>query len=212
MPDNLRIIVDAAPTMAQLVAKYNLSSREVKQIGTSAINRSLTSIRSRVVKRLAGEINMLQRDIRDSVTINKANYDKLTGAVTVSKKPVPLIDFIGTVQNKVGVSVLVRKSEGRQMLKGAFIQTMPTGHVGVFERLNHLATKGPNAGIGGLTTWDGRLYRKAWRFAIGERFGLTLTGYLTNAPAVVAEETAAASEIFQKNLMSQLSRRLAARP
>jgi hypothetical protein len=196
--DPFQIRVTIQPPLEEIAARYNFTERQVKQIGSAAINRTVTSVQSRVVKRLAAEINLRQKDIRPQVRITKANYDKLEGKVTVSRKPVPLIDFIGTRQTKAGVSVQVRRGGERQVLKGTFLARMKTSHLGVFERRRKAGKRqagGPRFG----------------RLPIDERFGLTLTGYLSHAPAVITEEQQAAADLLQKNVDSQIQRRLAER-
>lgn len=223
MADQLTIIVSGVEKLQELAARYRLTSRQIQQIGTSAINRSLTSVQSHVVKRLAVEINMRQKDIRENVTTQKASYDKMEGRVDVNRSIIPIIDFIGTTwggPSSPGVSVQVLRGGPRQTLVGAFIASVQTGHqgvdhFGVFERSTHLPTKGENVRtakfVGGFppgSSAKGFPYRTVRRFAIFERFGLTLTGYLTHAPSVEEEEQEAAGEILVKNLMQQINRRL----
>jgi hypothetical protein len=225
MSEALKITVTAQPMLDEVARQYNLTPREVQQVGSAAINRTLTTVRASVARRLADAINLRSRDIKAGMSVHKANFESLAGDVTVSRTPVNLIDFIGTRQTKTGVSVLVRKGDARQVLAGTFIATMRSGHVNVFERGNKLPGEGPNAaaelirsGKHGRVAGDeryyiipGRDYRSASRFIIVKRLGLTLTGYLSHAPTVVSEEQAKAGETLGKNILSQLSRRLAQR-
>jgi hypothetical protein len=194
-----KVTVGITPSLEEIAEKYRFTPRQVQQIGTVAVNRSLATANTSIVRRLAGAINIDRKTIGESIAVRKATYEKLSGSVTVSRRPVPLIDFIGTVQTPAGVSVLVRKDGPRQILGGTFIATMKTGHAGVFER----RFEGSKAVYAG---------RRVPRLPIFERFGLTLAGYLANAPQVVAEEQAKAGQSLGKNVLSQVSRHLAKQP
>lgn len=205
----IEIRISAAPAFDGIIENYNFTEKQVKQIGSAAINRTLATVRSRIVKRLAEKINLRQKDIRDAVTIKKASYENMEGQVNVTRKHVPLFDFVGFRQTKTGVSIQVLKDGPREVLTGTFIATMPTGHEGIFERGSHLPTKGPNVGNPRYTLIPGRRYRAAGRFIIFERFGLSLTGYLAETPQFVAEEQENAGDVLLKNVASQIERRLA---
>ncbi len=191
-----QVTATVTPSLDDIAERYRFTPLQVQQIGSAAINRSLATVNTSVVRRLAGAINLAPQTIRESVAVHRASYERLQGDVTVSRKPVPLIDFIGPQQTPDGVSVLVRKGDPRQVLRGTFIATMATGHVGIFERRFE----------GGKGVFEGP---RVPRLPIFERFGLTLTGYLTNAPEVVADEQAKAGSTLAKNVASQVSRRLA---
>ena len=217
------VSVSAKPALDDLAKQHNLTPREVTQIGVSAINRSSTTVRANLTRRLTAEINLRAGDIRPLLSISNATESKLEGSVTVNRKPVPLIKFIGARQVKGkptgvktpiqirpgvwrmielteggGVSVKVFKNEPRELLGGAFIATMKSGHEGIFERRFEA----------GRHTYSGP---RVDRLKIEERFGPTLTGYIANAPQVAAEEQAKAIDVLMKNIQSQLQRRLALR-
>lgn len=223
--NDLAVQVRVEPSLDTIAARFHLTELQVKQIGSGAINRSLPTIRSRFVKLIAAQINMRQADIRPLLLLKKANYERLSGAVTISRKQISLMKFIGTRETPEGVRVQVRKGRS-ELLKGTFEATMhnPTSdgvgadHIGVFERASHLPTKGPHehernmAGGPKYRLIPDREYRAAGRFAIMERFGLTLTGYLTNAAAQLEQMQTDAGDVLGKNIASQLKRRLAEKP
>lgn len=119
-----------------------------------AINRTLDGTRSQVVKRVAQEINLTQKVIREHTATLRATVDKLTGIVRVTGKPIPLIEYAAR-QTQRGVTVRVRKQGGRELFPESFIATMPNkrgarpsatfadlsldasagGHTGVFRRV-----------------------------------------------------------------------------
>lgn len=218
-PNVFTVSATITPSLDELAKQYSLTDRQARQIGTVAINRSLTSVRSRVTKRLAAEINLKQAIIRDNIKVVKANFDRVAGRVEVERKPIPLIEFPHTV-TKQGIRVKVRRTGGRDLLKSTFIARMKSGHLGIFERARIISESSlsPEDLIhykaGALHSKKSRLVRPAGakprvaRLPIQERFGVTPVSYLVNAPGVIEQEQAAAREILQKNVMSQLFRRL----
>jgi hypothetical protein len=78
--------------------------------------------------------NIAARAIKDNVELKRARPGELRVTVRAAGRPVPLIAF-GARQTRAGVSVKVK--EGRKLIKGAFIATMPTGHKGVFTRVGN---------------------------------------------------------------------------
>ena len=196
MANPAQITLRVTPGLDGLQEQYLLSDKQVRQIGSGAINRTLPAVRTRATRRLAEEINLRQKDIRDQISIKPASEAKLEGSVTVSRKPVPLIDFIGTRETRDGVSVQLRRGGRREVLKGTFIARMKSGHEGVFERRYKA----------GRNVFEGPRFG---RLPIEERFGLTLTGYLSHAQTVLDELKANAGDLLANAIANQVSRRLA---
>lgn len=159
------------------------------KVVTAAINRTLLTGRSIVVKRLAKELRLTQKEIRAVTSIRKANYQKLSGSVHVTKNAIPLMQF-KPKQTRAGVTVSVRRGKPRELLRGTFIATMKNGHVDVFERER----------LGGG--------KRAGRLKIKKRFGPTPAGILLNAPGVIQDVMGEVGPVFQKNLRSQTDRLL----
>lgn len=196
MAENIRVNVVLKPSFESIVKRYDFTPRQVQQIGSVAINRTLTTERSHIVKTLATKINMRQKDIRDLIIPHNANYNSLRGDLTISRKAIPLIDFIGTRETRHGVTFQTLKNRPRMIVEDAFIATMKSGHTGVFERRRR---------AGKYAAFGPRMNR----LPIDERYGRTLTGYLHDAPAVVEAEQAVAGDTLRKNVLSQIQRRLA---
>jgi hypothetical protein len=133
-------------------------------------------------------VNLPASTVKDAISIRSANYQKLFGSIHLSRKPIPLYDF-GGLQKAAGVSVLVRRQGGRQVLPGTFIARMKSGHIGVFER-------------------HGRQGNRAERLPIDERFGPTLLGIFAGAPGVAREVIDGLEDTYRKNLASQVDRLL----
>lgn len=176
----------------------------------NAINKAASKARTRVVKRLAGILNLKQDYIRGVVTLIPATPKKLVAVVRLTKKGIPLIDFPAR-QTRRGVVVRTRKGRPGELLRGTFLATMKSGHRGVFERRSRTKP--------GLKRreWRGKgAKRYKTELPIEERFGPTPMGIFEKAPGVAAEELAAAQADLAVQLASQidflLGRKKADRP
>jgi len=170
----------------------------LSRVMVGAINKTLLTGRSRIVKRIGQEIELKQKVIRESVGIRRAKGgESPQGAITFSRKAIPLIKFSpqpklpGKGKGRTGVTVKVRKGK-RETLRGTFVARMKSGHIGVFER-------------------KGRGAARVKRGPIVERYGPTVLGVFDGAPGVAAEEIAALGPVLMKNIASQVDRLLARR-
>lgn len=105
---------------------------EQQQAVIRALNKTAQQARttSSVEVRTAG-YNIKASAIKKSFSIDKARRGKLVVMLRATGRPIGLINY-GARQNKGGVSVQVKAS--RQVLRHAFIATMPNGHKGVYQR------------------------------------------------------------------------------
>ena len=81
--------------------------------------------------------------IKKGLSTYKASQGSLTAKVIASGRPIPLISY-GARQTDSGVSVDVLN--GRKMIPGAFIATMPSGHKGVYIRMGAMHKRVQKAG------------------------------------------------------------------
>ncbi len=91
-----------------------------KKVLVTSINKTLTTVRVQAVARIGNELNLKAARIRKNITVKKANYSKISGAVIATGKPVGLINFAARQVQK-GVSVKVKRSSPRSLLKHAYI-------------------------------------------------------------------------------------------
>lgn len=199
------IVVSVSPDrIASLVDELAGIRNGVPKAVTAAVNRTLTTGRSIVVKRLAQELALKQKHIREAIALRKATFETLAGAIVLSRKPIPLIEFAPKPAQPVtdyaarmklrGVSVKVRRGKPRETLKGTFVARMKSGHVGVFER----SFKGGS--IGGKRVGRLKLAK--------ERTGPTPQGVFERAPGVAADVLGQLGPVLEKNLASQVDRLL----
>jgi len=82
---------------------------------------------------IARHMGATSAGVKEAIVLPYVKVGAYQADVLASKKPIPLIDFAPT-QNAVGVST--RAWGKSQTIRSAFIATMPTGHRGVYRRVN----------------------------------------------------------------------------
>jgi hypothetical protein len=105
--------------------------RALRKAGATA----LRDMRSEASKRIRARKRIKSRYITRALTLRRARGGDIAGmewALDVSGAPVPLVAYPHR-QTRKGVSVEVNRGK-RTLLKGSFVATMQSGHVGVFRR------------------------------------------------------------------------------
>lgn len=98
---------------------------------TRALNRTADQVRTVAVKRIAGELGIKQKIVRDGIRVIRAKSRTLTAIVVATGRPLGLIHFRA---RQTAAGVVVTLGGKRKLYKGAFIGVMPGGHRGVFRR------------------------------------------------------------------------------
>lgn len=93
-----------------------------KKALVTAINKTVTTTKVQVKKKLGQQINLKASRINEDLSISKANYTDISGSVSAKGEPVGLINFAGK-QLKAGTKVKVYKAGTAKMLKHAFKAT-----------------------------------------------------------------------------------------
>jgi hypothetical protein len=193
----INFVADKASLDNTILMLKNLG-RLYSPVVSRAINKTLTTTRAKAVDEIALDLNLTKTSIRNSFTFSRASYSAPRGHVLSISRPVPLIQFRGTrALARGGVSVQVKNSGPRTVLRHAFIATMLSGHKGIFERQEW--TNKP---------WvKGRAYAalpKQWRLPIDELYSLRITDEY-GKPEVLNKVLSAAGEAYQKNIDHELS-------
>lgn len=110
----------------------DLTNDEFKTGVSRAINHTLAKAKTSASREIRTVYAISAKDVGQALTIRKAGKVELTGFVIAAGKPIPLKKF-RPLQTDEGVSVIVKKGQ-RQLIKAAFLTTMPSGHTGVFAR------------------------------------------------------------------------------
>ena len=106
----------------------------VQRAVVSALNRCVEMARTDASKELRSEgYNIKSAAIKAAASVRKASSGHLVATLSLSRKPIALIAF-GAKQKGDGVSVKIHKKAN--VIRHAFIATMPSGHTGVYLRKN----------------------------------------------------------------------------
>lgn len=86
----------------------------------------------KAVSLIARRTGLRSATVRPKIMTDYVRVGDYATHIRSSRRPIPLIDFPGTRQTATGVAT---RAWGKpQVLRSAFIATMPTGHRGVFRR------------------------------------------------------------------------------
>lgn len=130
------------------------------RVAARALNRSAVSTRAVMVKAVREDVGLKAKTVRDEIRIVEARPDRdPTARLAVSKKRIPLIEFKARQLKRAGVKTSLRG--GSTAIPGAFIQTMRSGHRGVYKRATYprgprlpiIELKGPSLAKPFATHW-----------------------------------------------------------
>ena len=118
--------------MDEISRSLGATQREASRAASRALNRTASRVRtyaSRAIRDAGYGLKV--SDVKRQLKITKAAPAVLAASVTATGKSIPLIQYSAR-QTTSGVSVNVL--HGRKTIPHAFIQTMHSGHRGVFIR------------------------------------------------------------------------------
>ena len=116
--------------------------RVVPKATYQALNRTASTVRTRVRRRISTFMNIAQKHLKDSLSIEKASRNRLVARVWATGRSIPLIHFKGTRQLKAGVVSRVHRQ--RVLRKGTFTAATKKGHRGAFRRIGGRRGPPPN--------------------------------------------------------------------
>jgi hypothetical protein len=102
-----------------------------------ALNRANVSARTFMVKHVASDMGLKSGDVKAELVTREATEAKLSASLEVKGTRIPLIKFAarGPVPSRGrGRGVTARMPGGAGRYPNAFIATMSSGHIGVFQR------------------------------------------------------------------------------
>jgi minor tail protein Z (GPZ) len=134
MPVGFSIHLDTRQVEAALANVQN----GVPRAATRAINRTLTTVRTRAAREIAADIGIPVRPVTETIVLEPATFQRLRGFLTFTGRRIPLIDLKAKGPEPSrgrgrGVSYVLG---GSRRITSAFIATMRgSGHRGVFRRV-----------------------------------------------------------------------------
>lgn len=142
-------ISDIKAALGDLKDKY-------KSVLTTSINKTLATAKVQTKARIGNELNLTAARIDQDLTIQKANFSKLSGALIAKGEPVGLAQF-SPVDGPTGVKVKVLRSSSPTLLKHAYLAPGKSGsglHVWWRgKRENMPAAKKFPTGVKSRTNW-----------------------------------------------------------
>lgn len=121
-------------------ALEKFSSGVVWKAANSALNKVAKMGMTEARRRIQQEYGLSVKGFKRTLTVTPAWKGKEEAVILAKGKGTPLIYFganpskPGGKRPKVGVSALVKRSEGRKRYPGTFVGRMKSGHIGVFKR------------------------------------------------------------------------------
>jgi hypothetical protein len=103
------------------------------RIVRTALNQTSSSAKKKSAAELAGKVKLSVGAIKKNIRQVRATYTLWRSSLDYHNARVPLIKF-GARKGKTGVSYQIDPKSGRKTMKHVFIQTMPSGHKGVYGR------------------------------------------------------------------------------
>ncbi|MDY7537668.1 phage tail protein [Undibacterium sp. RTI2.1] len=147
----MAIKIDVKSNIDSVLRDMQRVEADVRQKATvRALNKVIAQVKTDVSRQIrdAG-YNLKVSDIKKGLATFNATSGNLTARCVASGRPIPLIRYSARETSK-GVSVSVLN--GRKVISGAFIATMPSGHKGVYTRTGNAHKKIVK---NGRTTWSG---------------------------------------------------------
>lgn len=157
--------------------------RVVPKIMSRAINRTSTTARAQIARRIAEKVTIKISDVKKNISRTTATFNRWESILGINTKRLPLMGFKAR-QTAKGVSYKVEKTGSRKVISSAFIATMASGHTGVFKRKS-----------------DNRL-------PIVELFGPSLGQVFEGASSIVRQVLAATNKTLTKNIDDQVKLQL----
>lgn len=104
-----------------------------------AINRGITTARAEAVRKVREGYHVKAGDVRQTMTLHRANSNNLVGRVASKGGVMPLISFDVSPKRpsparRSPYNARIQKGGGRKSLGKAFVARMPNGSMGVYER------------------------------------------------------------------------------
>jgi|SRR5215813_6444010 len=127
----VRVEVDVTELKAVLAG---LVSPRLERAASLALNDTAKAAQVQAVKLVAPLLELPSREIKQSIGLGPpaSPSGRLEASVVGSGRPIKLIRF--KARDTHGSGVVVRIGRRQETLRRAFIATMRTGHVGVFDR------------------------------------------------------------------------------
>lgn len=125
--------IDVQQAVKQLSKLTAQLSPENVALGTArAINHTIAKGKTEASRQIRSVYNIKAKEVGKAISITKSTRTSLEGSINISGSPMPIVAF-SPRQTRKGVAVTIKKGS-RKTIQRAFIQTMKSGHRGVYAR------------------------------------------------------------------------------
>lgn len=120
-------------SIKRLQRKLDQYGKKAQRASATAANRAARSTVAEFSRETRKEVPVKAGRLKKMARISKAGSGRQAAKIIVTGAHVPLADM-GARQNRKGVTVRTTRTSGRKLIKRAFIERMPSGHRGVYQR------------------------------------------------------------------------------
>jgi len=153
--------------------------RAMPRVFRRAINRTVDSAATDLKRKTSEQIALKKGEIAKGIGKHKASISNLTGSIATTAYRPGVIKFPHS-KRAHGISYRIDRTAGRKLLEHGFLQTMGTGHQGVFLR----------KGLG--------------RLPIAEAHGPSIWRVIVNSPGLLAGAQQRAGARLTKHINDQI--------
>lgn len=119
----------SAKGISGLTNAVNSIAKDLKKNLAVAINETSKTGKAGIAKKIAAELAVAQKTIKEQIKNTRASATNLTSNLQLRETKRVSLKYFGARQTKVGVSYKISKTRGRKTIRGAFISTKLHGHV-----------------------------------------------------------------------------------
>jgi hypothetical protein len=172
----------------------------MEKVIATTINKTAMSAKKDVASDIARRYKVSQEKVNDSIKVDRATSKKPRAGIWLTRGRINVIEFAKStrVPRQRGIPVALRPPVEVEIIRGspknlrasnersaAFIQRMPTGHIGVFQRKKGVKPKAPISDVRTLSA-----------FAMGMH------------PEIIVKVVERAHELFDTELSAQVRKEL----
>jgi hypothetical protein len=124
MSSSFQLIIDEAQ-MTSVRSALSGIANGYETVMRNAINRTLSTVQTQAVARIANEMNLSSANIKGDFSITKATIAKIGGAVKAKGKPMELINFRNWTQTTAGIKIKIYNNVSAKIIAHAFSSYAP---------------------------------------------------------------------------------------
>lgn len=167
----MSVTVNIKSNVAAIKRELDVARSELLVATSSAINKVAITVRAEAAREIQKVYNIKVSAAKGRMLIRRATRAHPEAIITASGKPIALLGFAGTRQNKKGIGLQIKVQGGRKTIAHAFINTTKGGQRAAFIRegkarypLKFLRS------VGLAQTFASDAVTKALKKIVGDRF------------------------------------------